>query len=176
MEFWDSAELVADALGGLTSEGSHAVGRVLSYLGVSLSYKEAQGPKLTIHIERASPQEDESVEFDPSSKTWRVVEASPSILEAVGSGNEQLRRSHPNGAELSNANSDHQDSPSSISPHVRVPGEDWTTALPDTDHVKFLKSIEWDKTALGPMRDWSEPLRLMTEKVGFFDALSRGYN
>ncbi|KAF1913763.1 hypothetical protein BDU57DRAFT_558724 [Ampelomyces quisqualis] len=42
---------------------------------------------------------------------------------------------------------------------------DWTAALPQTDHVRFFKSVDWAKTALGPTRQWGTALRMYTAMV-----------
>lgn len=42
---------------------------------------------------------------------------------------------------------------------------DWTEALPDTEHVHFLKSINWSKTHVGPMIDWQGALRQATYQL-----------
>jgi len=36
---------------------------------------------------------------------------------------------------------------------------DWTETLPDSDHVRFLKSVDWRSSPLGPMCDWSLTLQ-----------------
>jgi hypothetical protein len=42
---------------------------------------------------------------------------------------------------------------------------DWTSLLPRTTHVDFLKSRDWAATSVGPMSVWPSPLRLMTMKM-----------
>lgn len=49
-------------------------------------------------------------------------------------------------------------------------GYDWSDGLPQTDHIRFFRSINWAHTRLGPLRDWSPNLRLFT---GFVLADSR---
>lgn len=39
------------------------------------------------------------------------------------------------------------------------PVSDWTDLLPPSEHVVFLKSIDWGKTHLGHMQTWPLPLR-----------------
>jgi signal transduction histidine kinase len=48
--------------------------------------------------------------------------------------------------------------------------DDWTAALPQTDHVRFFRNTNWARTALGPLSDWSPTLRLF---AGFVLADSR---
>jgi hypothetical protein len=49
--------------------------------------------------------------------------------------------------------------------------DDWTAALPQTDHVqRFFRNTNWEGTSLGPLRDWSQALRTF---VGFVFADSR---
>jgi hypothetical protein len=52
-------------------------------------------------------------------------------------------------------------------PETSTPQEtwDWTEALPDSDHVRFIKSVGWADTSLGPMRDWPPVLRQATYQV-----------
>lgn len=56
-------------------------------------------------------------------------------------------------------NNDMTDAP----PPLRLPNQqlvsDWTDLLPPSEHVVFLKSIDWGKTYLGPMQSWSLALR-----------------
>ncbi|KAH9873609.1 hypothetical protein IAQ61_004233 [Plenodomus lingam] len=47
---------------------------------------------------------------------------------------------------------------------------DWTDQLPQTDHVRFIRSIDWSQSGLGPLKDWNSNLRLFT---GFALADSR---
>ena len=49
-------------------------------------------------------------------------------------------------------------------------GYDWTEQLPKTDHVRFVRNIDWARSGLGPMKDWDATLRLFT---GFVLADSR---
>jgi hypothetical protein len=48
---------------------------------------------------------------------------------------------------------------SKIENRARSPNWDWTRFLPDTEHVRFLKSIDWSKTHVGPIADWPGALR-----------------
>jgi hypothetical protein len=45
------------------------------------------------------------------------------------------------------------------------PRRDWTQFLPDTEHVRFLKSVDWSKTDVGPIADWPNALRQATYQV-----------
>lgn len=42
---------------------------------------------------------------------------------------------------------------------------DWTDDIADGDHVRFFKSIDWAATPLGPLEQWSLPLRLFTHQA-----------
>jgi hypothetical protein len=42
---------------------------------------------------------------------------------------------------------------------------DWTEALPNVDHVRFMKSVNWAATSLGPMQNWPPVLRQATYQV-----------
>ncbi|KAI4718477.1 putative histidine kinase HHK15p [Aureobasidium sp. EXF-10727] len=44
-------------------------------------------------------------------------------------------------------------------------GVDWTLDIPDTDHVRFFRSIQWHDTLLGPVQSWGMALRLYTYQV-----------
>ena len=49
---------------------------------------------------------------------------------------------------------------------ISVPSiADWTSFLPRTKHVEFLKSRNWSVTSLCPMQSWPSALRLMTLKM-----------
>lgn len=39
---------------------------------------------------------------------------------------------------------------------------DWTADLPQSDHIRFFRSIHWSLTSLGPLATWSPTLRLYT--------------
>jgi hypothetical protein len=39
-------------------------------------------------------------------------------------------------------------------------GADWTLDIPDTDHVRFFRSIPWHYSLLGPLPSWKTALRL----------------
>jgi hypothetical protein len=49
--------------------------------------------------------------------------------------------------------------------HVTNVPWDWTDALPNNDHVRFLKSINWGDTLLGPIHAWSLTLRQAVYQV-----------
>ena len=42
---------------------------------------------------------------------------------------------------------------------------DWTEALPQTDHVRFFTSVDWARSALGPLKQWGTALRMYTHMV-----------
>jgi len=42
---------------------------------------------------------------------------------------------------------------------------DWFDTLPDSEHVRFFKSVDWGKTELGPLKDWGLALRIHTFTV-----------
>ncbi|KAF1937639.1 hypothetical protein EJ02DRAFT_458538 [Clathrospora elynae] len=43
--------------------------------------------------------------------------------------------------------------------------DDWTAALPQSDHVRFFRSTDWSRTSLGPLKSWSATLRLFVSYV-----------
>jgi signal transduction histidine kinase/CheY-like chemotaxis protein len=45
------------------------------------------------------------------------------------------------------------------------PSWNWTQALPDNEHVRFLKSVDWSKTHVGRIADWPPALRQATYQV-----------
>lgn len=51
------------------------------------------------------------------------------------------------------------DAPPPLRLPVPQPIPDWTDLLPPSEHVVFLKSIDWGKTHVGPMQSWSLALR-----------------
>jgi hypothetical protein len=44
-------------------------------------------------------------------------------------------------------------------------GVDWTLDIPNTDHVRFFRSIQWHYTLLGPIEAWGTALRIYTYQV-----------
>ncbi|KAG9566854.1 putative histidine kinase-like protein M3YPp, partial [Aureobasidium melanogenum] len=44
-------------------------------------------------------------------------------------------------------------------------GVDWTQDIPDTDHVRFFRSTQWEYSLLGPVQSWGTALRLYTYQV-----------
>jgi hypothetical protein len=48
---------------------------------------------------------------------------------------------------------------------AKSPTWDWTQVLPDTEHVRFLKSVDWSKTYVGPITAWPPALRQATYQV-----------
>lgn len=43
--------------------------------------------------------------------------------------------------------------------------DDWTSNLPNTEHVRFFRSIDWSRSLLGPLSTWEETLRLFASFV-----------
>lgn len=42
---------------------------------------------------------------------------------------------------------------------------DWTKSLPQTDHVRYFRNVDWSRTALGPTSQWGTALRMYTHMV-----------
>jgi hypothetical protein len=42
---------------------------------------------------------------------------------------------------------------------------DWTTDLPNTEHVRFFRETDWGATPLGPLEHWDPTLRLYTRML-----------
>ncbi|TID20341.1 phosphorelay sensor kinase [Venturia nashicola] len=42
---------------------------------------------------------------------------------------------------------------------------DWIEVLPDTEHIRFFRSVDWARTRLGPLRSWNHTLRQSTFQV-----------
>jgi hypothetical protein len=49
--------------------------------------------------------------------------------------------------------------------HVTNAHWDWTEALPDNGHVRFLKSVKWSDTLLGSIHGWPPVLRQAVYQV-----------
>jgi hypothetical protein len=47
-------------------------------------------------------------------------------------------------------------------PCSRFQQGDWTSVLPDNEHVRFFRSVDWGKSSLGPLEGWGMGLRLHT--------------
>lgn len=136
MENRSLADVVADAVGGLTAEATLAVALAFAYLGITISQDKAR-PSINVRVEGSLKASE--AEFDVSSKVWQVAGESPRNI-SNGGLDERLS------LEESQA-------------------EDWTLELPDTEHNRFLRTRDWASTALGPIQSWKEPLRLMAQKV-----------
>lgn len=42
---------------------------------------------------------------------------------------------------------------------------DWTLDIPDSDHVRFFRQVDWASSPLGPVSQWASALRLYTYNV-----------
>jgi hypothetical protein len=42
---------------------------------------------------------------------------------------------------------------------------DWTKVLPDTEHIRLFKSVDWSSTRLGSLQSWDSTLRSATFQV-----------
>lgn len=134
----DTLQSLADVIGAGSSHDLEIIAKTLSYLGISTLPSESfrnRQPLLTISVEHEQSDETVQARFDPDLKEWSIV---PS-----------------------------QDVRSNLLPTRgnNSPLHDWTSLLPNTPHVDFLKSRNWSATALGPMSSWSSPLQLMTMKM-----------
>jgi hypothetical protein len=49
--------------------------------------------------------------------------------------------------------------------HLDNDDDDWSAALPQTDHIRFFRNTDWAPTSLGPLKTWSPTLRLFTSYV-----------
>ncbi|KAL2070388.1 hypothetical protein VTL71DRAFT_13414 [Oculimacula yallundae] len=47
----------------------------------------------------------------------------------------------------------------SATPLSTFEGEEWPALLPESEHVRFFKEINWGATHLGPLSQWSAPLK-----------------
>lgn len=47
----------------------------------------------------------------------------------------------------------------------RFESYNWADTLPDSEHVRFFKSVDWGKTELGPLKDWGTALKIHTFTV-----------
>lgn len=149
----ECAGLLAGALGGLTAEGLNAVARALSYLGIGV----LDGSKtLSVSVNVGASRGDSMAGFDFNTRRWLLVSPLPAYQDDVVYA--QLKP----GAD----DSDMEESElSEACPDEITLSDDWTRQLPRTSHVDFIKGTDWSATALGPMRSWQLPLRLMVHKV-----------
>lgn len=47
--------------------------------------------------------------------------------------------------------------------------QDWTEDLPQSDHVRFFREVDWSRTKLGPLKDWGTTLRTFV-RMAFADS------
>lgn len=154
-------QLLSQALAGqFSADASHGIAEALKALGISISqYDHQQEFCFTIKLNSQGDHSDtEDAVLDLKTKTWQ--RASPlsshsSIFKRGERGNEW-----------------HEEDPEVLlqpdscqSEGDRQSQSDWTTRLPDTDHIRLLKAQNWAATSLGPMSQWSECLRTMTHMM-----------
>lgn len=134
----DAFQRLASAIGVGSHHDLEIVSKTLSYLGVAPFPSDpvkAQPLPFSISVDDGSPDCALQARFDHNLKKW------------------SLKSSHD----------EHSSSGQAAKSTSAV--LDWTTLLPSTPHVDFLKSRDWAATALGPMSSWSSPLRLMVMKM-----------
>lgn len=87
--------------------------------------------------------------FEEETKCWRCV------------GEVDAKSIHSSIARAPDATPTSTSPPSKPIVHrYRVPlSPDWTKELVDSSHVRFLKSVDWAASPIGPMRDWSLTLQ-----------------
>lgn len=50
-------------------------------------------------------------------------------------------------------------------PTIQPKPWDWTEVLPDSEHIRLFRSIDWSSTRLGPLQSWDQTLRQSTYQV-----------
>lgn len=150
------------AIGTCSDETKTALTKALSYLGISYvatqrDHKAASTFVLSLRSDTAATG-TQNIEFDGETRLWHPTR------QDKGSSNETEPSPLPSNTPTTTSKDRkaHYDASLSLADGIR---EDWTTLLPSTEHVNFLKSREWHKTSLGAMLDWPESLRLMTMKM-----------
>lgn len=127
--------------------------RVMDELGIHTS-RDQHGQltyKINLHQDKALPLQ---AVYDPLQHRWNLVNLAPSL----------------NGNNI-NAGSGQRLGPiRTISHERRMNGSidksgDWTDALPASQHVELIKSIDWASTGLGPIQTWPAVFRTMTKFV-----------
>lgn len=150
------------AIGSCSDETKAVLTKALSYLGISYvpakrNRRVASTFVLSLRTDTA-PVNAQQIEFDSETRLWHPILQNEHSLKEI-----EPPLALPI-AQTSSADHDgaHDDVPLSLPDEIR---EDWTTLLPSTEHVAFVKSREWHKTSLGSMLEWPSSLRLMTMKM-----------
>lgn len=131
-------QLLTEAIEVDSARDLEIISKTLSYLGISnlpSNSSKSHRPLFSISIDDGGSDCAEQVYFDPILKRWSLVPLH------------------------------HAGSTSDLVPKATPAVSDWTTLLPSTSHVEFLKSRNWAATSLGPMSSWPSPLKLMTMKM-----------
>jgi len=130
------------------------VRRVLESLGVTQK-DGINGVEYCITIEDSHDGRVLTASWDAAEKKWRSTSAATNAQgQDVGSSSMIAPTPH-----VSQHNSQ------GVSARESQTEPDWTAHLPQTDHVRFLKSIDWAAKGLGPMRDWPISLRVHAQAM-----------
>jgi len=131
------------------------VRRVLESLGVTPKYGSS-GVEYCITVEDSHDGRLLTASWDATEKKWRSTSA------AINAQGQDVVP--PSTIEPTSHVSQHDLQDVSIS-KSQSSDPDWTAHLPQTDHVRFLKSIDWTTKGLGPMRDWPTTLRVHVQAM-----------
>lgn len=154
MADWTGDVGLLNAIGSCSSESESVVSRALTYLGIS--YVKARAAFVASLAPHSSSNRlidnhvNNEIEFDHSKGLWHNVRKE----------NDSRSDHVPHLAVAQN------DEPDDALVLANDPSPtDWTSLLPKTSHVDFLKSREWHKTSLGPMLTWPRVLQVMVMKM-----------
>lgn len=147
---------VADDLADLAPEESSTAPDFLDCFGITTSQPAfCDNVEFSINIELGADQIAEA-RLDPETKRWRIIAPSPILAE--NGGEKELHTSRSRSCLYDVSRSAKPTDPFSEQ-------DDWTKQLPSTEHIKFVMSIDWARTPLGPIRAWPPVLQAMTHKM-----------
>lgn len=156
------AELLEDALGGLTPDDRTILDRALSLLGITVTRGNKVADcelSVSFHSKGQAVRSISEATFDVRTRRWRFVNPYMGTVEPT---RQNVEDSHLSTKHTS-ANGQQQQTEQGLSALVAHP--DWTDLLPHTRHAQFVRDTDWKSTSLGPMLGWPTSLRLMTLKI-----------
>ena len=118
--------------------------RLLSDLGIVERLDDHGVPSYYITLERSPPCNEFEAVLIPHTKQWRSTSLARDDSRREG----DLKLEIP--------------IPFREKPKPAPWMKDWTDALPESDHIHFIKSVDWGATSLGPMSEWNTTLQTLT--------------